>query len=250
MPDELEKIAGELDDGGQTAGRDVQDREDGTPEPVATGEGDGRDEGEGADEQGPDEVEPPQRRPGRRDARIETLLVQREADKERAERLERQVEELRAQRTTQRQESPEEEAARLSLMNPEERSDYKLTKALRQIEVSNRQTAFVAQEAADKAAFDAKVGIDPLYARMQPAVDKTLAELRAQGQNVPREVLFQLEVGKAALAARSKTQGQKDKGAQRVRNQSTPPLNGKGDTAVQRRARSDTPAKRLENVQI
>lgn len=251
MPDdEIAALATEIDDGKDDAqdqaGRNLQDREDGTPD-----QGDGA-EGEGQDE-GPDEVaDEPQRRPSRRDARIERLIAARDADKERADRLERQVQELNAaqQRTQTRQETPEEESGRMALMTPDERSEYRLNKALRQIEQSNQRTQFLAAETADKAAFEAKAQSDPLYAKLAPDVEKELATLRGQGQNVPREILMTLAVGRLAMAARGKKNGQTARGAAKLARETTAPLNGKGDQTANRRRSNDTPAKRLQDVQI
>jgi hypothetical protein len=251
MPDEIEKLATEIDNGSNGPAQDQEQQEG-----PAADEGDGP-EGEEADGESPDEVESePARRPSRRDARISNLLEAQKRSEERAAReeernarLERQLDEIRG-RTGQRQESPEEEQARMSLMTPEERSDFKLNKALKQVEETSRRTQFLASEAADKAAFEAKSQIDPLYARMAPDVEKELDKLRAQGQNVPRQVLFELAVGRAALAARGKTKGQKERGAANLRRETTSPLNGKGDQSASRRRTNDTPAKRLQDVSI
>lgn len=248
MPDdEIENLATEID-----SGSEVQQGEKRGKEAVVTQDDQPETEDEGADE-GPDAVEgEPARRPSRREARIAALVEAQKSEKERNDRLERQLEELRTSRNQPqaRQESPEEESARLALMAPEERSDYKLNKALRAVQAVTQQSEFRAQEVADKAAFDARVSMDPLYEKMASKVEATLKELRAQGQNVPRQVLFELEVGRAALAARGKTKGQKDKGAANLRRETTAPLNGKGDQAPARRRAGDSPASRLKDVQI
>lgn len=247
MPDdEIENLATEIDSGGE-----VQQGEKRGKEAVVTQDDQPETEDEGADE-GPDAVEgEPERKP-RASARIAALVEAQKSEKERNDRLERQLEELRTSRNQlqARQESPEEESARLALMAPEERSEYKLNKALRQVAAVTQQSEFRAQEVADKASFDARVSNDPLYEKLAPKVEATLKELRAQGQNVPRQVLFELEVGRAALAARGKTKGQKDKGAANLRRETTAPLNGKGDQALARRRAGDTPASRLKDVQI
>lgn len=248
LPDEIESLATEIDDGSKAQGSEAQGEQ-----PEAEDEG----QEEGGQDEGPDAVvDEPARRPSRENARIRSLVESQKAaaaaqarEAERNDRLERQLEELRG-RTNQRQESPEEEAARLSLMQPEERSDYKLNKALRQVDEISRRSAFQASEVADKAAFEAKVQMDPLYAKLAPDVEKELATLRAGGQNVPREILFQLAVGRAALAARGKKNGQKERGAANLRRETTAPLNGKGDQSAARRRTNDTPAKRLVDVQI
>lgn len=245
--DEIENLATEID-----SGSEVQQGEKRGKETVVAQDDQPETEDEVQDE-GPDAVEDePARRPSRREARIAALVEAQRSEKERNDRLERQLEELRTSRNQPqaRQESPEEENARMALMAPEERSEYRLNKALRQVDAITRQSEFRSQEISDKAAFDAKCSIDPVYKRLAPKVEETLKELRAAGQNVPRQVLYYLELGKAADAARGKANGQKDKGAANLRRETTAPLNGKGDQAPARRRAGDSPASRLKDVQI
>lgn len=250
MPDdEIEALATEIDNGGEAPAQGEKRGKEASAEDAVQPE-DAEDEGQ---DEGPDGVEPePARRPGRRDARIATLLEAQKSEKERNDRLERQLEEFRTTRNQpqQRQESPEEESARLALMSPEERSDYKLNRAEQRFAAMQQQTQFLAMETADKAAFEAKASVDPVWAKRKDAVEKILSELRSKGQNVPRQVLMELVVGREALAAIGKKNAQKEKGAANLRRETTAPLNGKGDQTPARRRAGDTPAKRLDGVSI
>lgn len=204
-----------------------------------------------ADDDGQDEVDEP-RRPSRREARIQTLAEETRAARERADRLEAEIHEIR-QREYSRSRSEETEAQRaerLALMTPEERSEYRLAEAM---ELNRRQLAemqFRMEDQSDKRTFDAQATIDPLYAKWAPTVEAELQKLRMQGQNIDRERLFQYLVGKSVLEARRSKSGAARKGQESIRRQQAPAGRSRADTPAQRRQVADSPAKRLEGVQI
>lgn len=232
---------------------DDQEEGEGTAEDDGA-EGEGLEAGgqETAQRQNEREVES-ERKPSRANSRIRTLADELRAERERGAQRDRELAELRAAQGQRQQprETREEREARLALMSPEERSEYRLNEAL---ELNNRRMAemqFSMQDTADRSAFQARAATDKLVAKYAPQVESELAKLRSQGQNVGREQLFTYLVGQAALAARGKSteKAQKD-GQTRIRRQTTRPLNGKGDTASARGRTSDSLERRLENIDI
>ncbi len=202
------------------------------------------------DEGAVEAVAQPARRPSRSEARIQSLRSGLEAERQNRERLERELADVRQQVSRPKQESPEEEAARLALMTPEERVDYKLAKAERANAQNAQMMQFQMAEATDKAAFQGMSRVDPLVARYATQVEQELTRIRARGLNLPREEILHNILGREALAKRSKTGAVKAAGARTVRRQTTAPGSGKADVAADRGRSADTPAKRLEGVQI
>lgn len=206
------------------------------------------------DDQKPEVREPPvDRQPSRRDTRIQALTDQIKDRDTRLAETNRRLDELSRQMTQPRvqAESPEQRAARFALMTPQEQ----ITETLRESEqrtaalISNMQVQ--SYDAADRAAFQSRAAVDPLYAKWGPKVEGKLAELRAKGNNVEREVLLKFMIGEAALERRGSKEGKQEvrQAQRRVANQRTRPANSGSDTAPQRRQTS-TAERRLENVQI
>jgi uncharacterized protein (DUF2147 family) len=196
---------------------------------------------------------PVDRQPSRRDTRIQTLTDEaRQAKTELAE-TRRRLDELSRQMTQPRPsvESPEQRAARFALMTPQEQMTETLRESEQRIAAMVQQTQVQSYDAADRAAFQAKAAVDPLYAKWGPKVEGKLAELRAKGNNVERDVLLKFLIGEAALEKRGSKEGRQEvrQAKQRVANQRTRSTNSGSDTAPQRRQQS-TVERRLEDVQI
>lgn len=203
-----------------------------------------------ADGPGVDEgVEPPPRR-SRAEQRIQALRQTVETEKAERQRLERDLAEVRQQVSRSRQESPDEEAARMALMTSEERLDYKLAKAERNHAQSTQALQFQMADTTDKATFKGMVRADPYFARYETPVETELAALRRRGLNVGREEILHNIIGREALARRSKVPAAKRAGQAAIRRQTTPAANGRTDVATQRGRSTDTPAKRLDGVLI
>ena len=150
------------------------------------------------------------------------------------------------------QENPAQREQRLALLDPVERMRVEMHEAQ---QVSTRQMqamAFNLQDSSDKATFDAKSLVDPLYAKWGPKVESFLNELRSKGQNVGREQALKYLIGEAALAGRKASSKQRQEAAGRVARNRTRPGNSGSDTQVNRRGGSDATAleRRLENVEI
>lgn len=189
----------------------------------------------------------------RRDTRIQTLADEaRQAKAELAE-TRRRLDELSRQMTQPRvqAESPEQRAARFALMTSQEQMAETLRESEQRTAALVQQVQMQSADAADRAAFQSRAAVDPLYAKWGPKVEGKLAELRARGNNVEREVLLKFMIGEAALERRGSTAGKAEvKQAQkRVAGQRTQPTNSGSDTAPQRRQQVSL-ERRLENMNI
>jgi hypothetical protein len=205
-------------------------------------------------EPSPEVREPPvDRQPSRRDTRIQTLTDEAKQAKAELAETRRRLDDLSRQMTQPRSqgESPEQRAARFAMMSPQEQ----ITETLRESEQRTAQLISTMQvqtaDAADRAAFQSRAAVDALYSKWGPKVEGKLAELRAKGNNVEREVLLKFMIGEAALERRGSKEGKQEvrQAQKRVANQRTRPANSGSDTAPQRRQQS-TLERRLENVQI
>ena len=237
----------------------VDDQTDDTDEPDEQSE-----DGEAEDAEQTEEVEargeePPstERRPSRAESRIETL---RREIKERDQRLaetNRRIDTLLAgQRYTQPQgETAEQRATRLALMTPEERIAESLAAAETRHSQQLQHIQATVQDSTDKAAFQAKATVDPLYAKWAPKVEARLAEARnhpdpSQRFNVPREALFYYMIGEAAIAGRKSKDvtAQRTRATQRVASARTRPAGGRSDTGADRRGATDDLERRLSKA--
>jgi hypothetical protein len=205
-------------------------------------------------EPAPEVREPPvAAQPSRRDTRIQTLADEAKQAKQELAETRRRLDELSRQMTQPRppSESPEQRAARFALMTPQEQMSETLRESEQRTAALVQQVQMQSSDAADRAAFQSRAAVDPLYAKWGPKVEGKLAELRARGNNVEREVLLKFMIGEAALERRGSTAGKAEvKQAQkRVASQRTRPTNSGSDTAPQRR-QQQTLERRLEDVQI
>jgi hypothetical protein len=238
---------------------EIDDGEEGTDAGLLDDEG--GDEAEAGEEPEDAEAEEgldePAPKPGRSTAAVQTAKrIAREAN-EKANRLEREIAELRAQ--TQRQEpkgeSPEQEAARLSLMTSEERMDYKLDKAQKEHSAQMALVRFEAADRADKSAFDAKGAYDPRYKRYEAEVEKLLAVERRKGRDFDRETILKFVLGERVMASKKEIAKQKDAGKKNVAAQRAQAGNDRSDrTAPRGRAGTGNSVedleKRLEGVYL
>lgn len=233
-------------DGDDPEGQDGGGGDDEVDDPAELA-GDDSDDGEHVDD--PDDE--PRRKPSRRDQRIQRLADDRAQERERSNQLEREVAELRGRVAATQQETPEQEAARISLMSPDERSEYRLEKATRQNRQDMANLEWRLSETADKSAFEAKASINPVYRRHAAEVETRLQALRAQGQNVGREHLLRYIVGEKAMERASKDGNRHERrGKEAIERERVKPSNGRGDVQNRRGKEADTPRKRLENVII
>jgi len=195
--------------------------------------------------------QPERRAPTRGENRFQALRNDNQRlDRELAD-TRRRLDEITRSMARPTGETPEARAQRHALMTPQDvllelqrESEGRMTQQIQLLQFQNLDTA-------DRTAFQAKAAVDPLYAKWGPKVEGKLAELRAKGQSVEREVILKFLIGEAALERRGTKEGRRDvaQAAQRVRGQRVRPSNSGSDTTADRRQQSSV-ERRLENVQI
>jgi hypothetical protein len=246
---------------------DVQvETDDEDREPGSEGEGTegqdaaGRDEGSDLSAQRTgdedDEGEPPARAPAQhetqqRGTRFQRLANENREYKERLERLERDRENERLQWQRQQQQINEaQERDRLALMTPEERADYRISQQRNEMRQEMQQLRLQTAMQTDKASFDAKVTVNPVYRRMQAAVEEMFQEQVRKGQPTDRETILYHLLGKQAANGASNLKPRRD-ARRRVENERVRPSSGKGDTARRSsEGRASTVEQRLKDVLI
>lgn len=235
---------GEEGDDGLEAGEQDASTDEGADE-TEDAEGDG---------EGSVDDEPPARRPNRAQSRIQSLTQTAREAKERADRIERELMEIRAEQRARQQpqgESAEAKAARRALMDPIEvlREDQKESE--QRIQALLHQQALQQQEASDKLMYNSILRDSPNLKKFDAEVEKLRLEQQQRGHFVPREVLLDLAIGRAARAAAVKAAPKARKEGQRqVANQQVRPAVARGDTATARGKQGDSPESRLLNVPI
>lgn len=245
------------------------EREDNGQETVSADEGEGeglgedagaeeRQDGDGEDEEGVGEGsvdEQPARRPSRAQSRIQSLTETVRTEKAERQRMERELSELRDadRRRTQaaQQESPIDRAARRALMSDVEQMREDLRESEQRTAQLLQQQAFHNQESNDKVLYNNILRDSPNLRKFEGEVEKLRKEQADAGRFVPREVLLDLAIGRAARASAAKKgpQAQRE-GQRRVAAQQSRPAQGRSDTGTQRGRQGDSAEKRLENVPI
>lgn len=224
----------------------------------------GEDEGQGheGDSETPDEEgdegqidDPPARRPSRAQSRIQSLsktvaeLKERDAQRDRELADFRAEQRLRQQQT--QQETPEARATRRALMDPMDVMREDLKESEQRTQNLLHQQALQSQETNDKLEYNATLRESPQLKKYDAEVDKLRLEQQARGVFVPRKVLLELAVGRAAIAQATKAAPKaRTQAAAKVAAQQSRPAAARGDAATQRGRQGDSPEKRLENVPI
>lgn len=128
------------------------------------------------------------------------------------------------------------ERAREELMSPAELVEHKVSKATNQLRAEMQHTQFRMWDQSDKAAFDAKVASDPLYAKYAARVEAGIQEQRKNGLNVARERMFRFLVGDDVLNKRGPAAARARSRTEQVRERETvkKPAGGRSDTATER----------------
>lgn len=203
-----------------------------------------------------DEPEPERRPRSRSQARIENvtranreLRAEVAASQARLAALEAKL----AQPSPQaQQEQQRDEEARLALMSPEERMNYRLERTIAHSNQQTHQVLSSVQDQADQTAFRALLKEKPHYAKLQIEVEKRTKALRDKGTPLPREAVLMFLVGEAAVksadAPRKRTQSK-----ERLQQQETRPSAGRGDVRGDRRQAGGTASaleRRLANVRL
>lgn len=223
-------------------------------EALEAGDEDPVEDDELAEEEEP-EPEPERRPRSRGQARIESTA---NANRELREQLAASEARLAALEARQNQPAPvpqrsqEEENARLALMSPEERMNYRLENALAANNNQTQQVLTSIQDRTDAADFRVMLRDKPQYKKFEAEVNKRVAELRAKGTPLPREAVLMFVVGEAAVKSTEKPRT-KAQSQQRMREQETRPAGGRGDVRGDRRQAATSGSaleRRLSNVRI
>jgi hypothetical protein len=257
MADPREPIEGEdqhVEDQ-DTEGQEGDDTLEAGEQDAAADEGADETEGSEGDVEGSVDDEPPARRPNRAQSRIQSLTQTAREAKERAERVERELQELRAdQRRRDQQtqgEKPEERAARRALMDPMEVMREDLKESEQRTQRLLQQQMLESRESNDKLAYQTVMRDAPHLKKYDAEVEKVRKENQDNGSFVPREVILDYVIGRAARAAatRQAPKAKKD-GQRRIEAQQSKPAGARGDTATARGKQGDSPESRLLNVPI
>lgn len=193
-----------------------------------------------------------QPKPSRRTIRVQKLEKERDAERQRASELQARLDGvLAAQRQPVNDEARRAEEARVAAMDPAERERYEDKKQLAALSAQVSNLGFAQEDGLDRARFEAKAEVDPLYKKYADSVEKTLQDMRAKGVNSSREAILTYKIGEAAL--RKKAQGvgaDKKKQAAQARVNSTKgrPANLRGDSSGS--GKGKTEEDRLRGVQI
>ena len=242
--------------------RDGDEREDaGSESEGATGEDSaGRDEdnegstqraGDEGDEGAPqkgraavDEAEP------RRSDRYQRLANENRDLRERMDRAERERENERQQWQRQQQQlNDQQERERLNLMTPEERAEYRVNQHEQRTNARLQQSELRMLMQMDKSAYDAKAASNPVYRRMQEAVEQRFSEQSRIGQPTDRETILKFLLGEQALNGAATAGKQRRAATRRVENERVRPAAGKSSATPPVRKMS-TAEERLKDVII
>lgn len=208
----------------------------------------GADEGQAGQ---PDQV----RTQGRGQGRIQRLSAALKEERARARRLEEQLGRGGGNQPSAAElaRAQEAEQARLAMMSPEERIEYRMNQQEHRHRLELAQVRFETADAADKTNFDALCRSNPTASRLRDRVETVLAAERARGTNYPRETVLKFVIGEQALkgAPRAKRRDEKAAEGQRQR-QAGRPGSGRSDVGNSGGRKDERQARRerLENLEI
>lgn len=182
-----------------------------------------------------DEASEPPVKPSRAASRIQNLSNSVREERSRREAMEREIADLKAQQNVRSNVSHEEAARireeKLSIMEPHEKRVFLQDEEIQRLKSAQLATQFHVMDTGDKAAYEAKATLNPVYAKHQPAVEKALASLRANGNNAAREELLKWVIGHEALSAKptKANAAAKQAAAMRVSAAKSKPTSARGD---------------------
>lgn len=214
----------------------------------------GPQDGEDADQDDPEPAARSEQRKPRAQERITRLDAERKAEKERADRLQEELN----RRAAGPQETPQElqrrREAHLASLTAEGRLEFLINESKAETRQAINQIQFATFDATDKAAFEGLCARNPAVARVANEVEEALAEMRKAGTNAPRETVVAYVLGKKALGAQPKARARGQRAAQEGRErQSGRPVSGRGDVAPngsRRLNERDARRARLEDVKL
>jgi hypothetical protein len=229
-PDDEEDVLLDLDEG-------EGDEEEPTDEPAGQG----------------DESQPTGQQPSRRTVRVQKLEKERDDARKRELELQARLDSiLSGQGRAESEAAQRAEQERIAKMDPIEREAYQKDKAIKDLQAQVRNLGFAQEDGLDKARFEAKAEMNPVYKKYAAEVEKTLLEMRAKGVNTTREALLTYKLGEAARkrleAGASQGRTRAAAATSRVRSVQGRPANLRGDSGTGKRG--DSLEERLKGVQI
>lgn len=204
------------------------------------------------------EPEPEPRTRSRGQRRIETLSTRnRDLEQQVAESQARLAAlEARLSNPQQSQQAIEaqqrDEDARIALMSPEERLEYRLNRTLAGHSAQVNNTLASVQDHTDRAAFRETLREKPQFKVHEAAVEKEFKRLNSLRTPMSREAILMFIVGQKAVQSKGKPQP-KARSQQRLREQEARPVSASGDVRGDRRSADSTASareRRLSNVRL
>ena len=189
----------------------------------------------------------------RRTIRVQKIEKERDSERARAAELQNRLNEiLTAQRQPQDDAARRAEEARVAQMDPLERKEYEQQKKIDALESQVANLGFAQQDGLDRARFEAKAEINPVYKKYAEAVESTLQEMRAKNVNTTREALLTYKLGEAQRKKLEAGEGEgrrrREAAQARVSKANGRPANLRGDNSGS--SRGKTEEDRLRGIQI
>ena len=202
--DDEDTLPGETEELETPEGGEAEEPEE---EPEAEPGNEPEEEPEGNEpEEEPAEEPEPEPEPVRTESPFARLRRERREERDRADRLQRQLDERAAAPRTdsaeqQRQRKLEREAAleTARLSGPEAVAEFLQRETIQMVDQRLNQATFHTQDLADQRAFDRLCGGNKALDSIADQVETKLADMRKQGQNVPREALAYFLIGQRAV---------------------------------------------------
>ena len=195
------------------------------------------------DEVGPDGVDGridarPNSRQRRSNGHYKEVAAERDRLRKEADELRQTNQRLASERQQEEarraQALREQEQNRLATMLPDERNTYELQQIKAQLTYDQQMRVFEKADAMDAANYKATASVNPLYKRHEAEVEKSLAQLRKAGQNMPREVILRYCIGEEML----KTSQKNSKPLSPQKSRRVPkPTNSRADVSNAQRGR-------------
>lgn len=213
------------------------------------GQGEGDEEGDagGEEDDGQEQeglTDPPARR-GRASESVREAKRTAKADRDRADRLEREIAEIRQAQNAPRQQSPQEiaaeaerEAAHVAMLDPAAQVQYYVAKAMQPINANLHQTRMQLQEQTDRAEFRALQTSNPLARKYATDVEKMVSDQKSRGFTVSREIALKQVLGERLFEQSMKNAGKAKKaGASRIAAATGRPGRATGEASSDRGGR-------------
>lgn len=154
----------------------------------------------------PELDEPQAKKPSRGENRIQALANSVKEERTRRESMERELAEIKAANHSRSTMSAADAARireeKLSLMEPHEQRAFKQDEEIQRLKDAQYATQMHVMDATDRATYDAKATLNPIYAKHRDAVEKALITLRSNGSTASREELLKWVIGHEALNAK------------------------------------------------